>query len=151
MGDFECAMLRHLLATLAYRGRNILKNMPVEAVSLRVHPDVRTPTEILVHVNSLLEHTYAALEGVQSVARVDGEWAEETRRYFDTLGQLDEVLSGDPGFSISVQERFIQGPIADALIHLGQIGLLRRMAGSPVAAEDYSRADIRVDHIAGSL
>jgi hypothetical protein len=36
----------------------------------------------------------------------------------------------------------IQGPIADALTHVGQIAMLRRLAGCPIPGENYFAADI---------
>jgi len=36
----------------------------------------------------------------------------------------------------------IQGPLADALTHVGQLAMLRGAAGAPVRPESYARADI---------
>ena len=40
-----------------------------------------------------------------------------------------------------------QGPIADALTHIGQIGMMRRMAGAPVRGENYFKADIAAGRV----
>ncbi len=44
-------------------------------------------------------------------------------------------------------ERLFQGPVADALTHVGQIAMLRRMAGSPVRGENYFRAEISTGQV----
>ena len=38
--------------------------------------------------------------------------------------------------------RLLAGPIADAMTHVGQLALLRRMAGVPTIGENYFAADI---------
>jgi hypothetical protein len=63
-------------------------------------------------------------------------------RFFAALAALDAYLaSGDPLGGPA--EKIFQGPIADALTHVGQISMLRRLAGSPVRGENYLRARIR--------
>jgi hypothetical protein len=39
-------------------------------------------------------------------------------------------------------EKFVQGPIGDALTHVGQLVFLRRIAGAPVKQEPYFTAEI---------
>jgi hypothetical protein len=44
-------------------------------------------------------------------------------------------------------EKLIQGPLADALTHVGQLAMLRGMAGVPVRPESYPRAEIVVGRV----
>ena len=44
-------------------------------------------------------------------------------------------------------ERLLQGPFADAMTHAGQLALLRRLAGTPVAPEDFSTAEINPERL----
>jgi hypothetical protein len=44
-------------------------------------------------------------------------------------------------------ERLLQGPVADALTHVGQLAMLRHMFGSPIRGENYYRADIAVGRV----
>ena len=62
-------------------------------------------------------------------------------RFFSAAKRLDSYLASDAPLACPV-EKLIQGPIGDALTHVGQIVMLRRMAGSPVRAESYFTADI---------
>lgn len=68
-------------------------------------------------------------------------WDEEVARFFACLGAFDRALAPDTPLG-SPAEAIFQGPVADALSHVGQIALLRRMAGSAIRGESYFRADV---------
>jgi hypothetical protein len=62
-------------------------------------------------------------------------------RFFSALQAFDAYLaSGDP--VNAPPEKLFQGPVADALTHIGQIATRRRLAGAPVRGENYFLADI---------
>ena len=63
------------------------------------------------------------------------------RRFFNRLAELDRFLASDAPLSHS-PELLIQGPLADAMTHVGQLALLRGAAGAPVRPESYARANI---------
>jgi hypothetical protein len=69
------------------------------------------------------------------------DWELEVARFFAALERLDTYLASEAPLGSSA-ERIFQGPIADALTHVGQLSMLRRLAGSPVRAENYARATI---------
>lgn len=69
------------------------------------------------------------------------EWNEEVNRFFATLKKFDDYLASSQPLQAS-PERLLQGPIADVLTHVGQIAMLRRMAGEPLKGESYYDADI---------
>ena len=73
-------------------------------------------------------------------------WEEEVDRFHAGLARLDARLAGPEPLGFSA-ERLFQGPIADALTHVGQITLLRRMAGAPVRGENYFKADITAGRV----
>lgn len=68
-------------------------------------------------------------------------WLNEIERVFAAIQLLDAYLASTEPLLCS-EERLLQGPVADALTHFGQIAILRRMAGSPVRPENYFRAAI---------
>ncbi|MCA1591637.1 MAG: hypothetical protein LC754_03105 [Acidobacteria bacterium] len=135
-------MLRHTVATLAYRGCKAVSNAPKEFRDFRVNEETRTPGEILAHIGDLLDWALNVAKGTyvfhESPPRT---WDEEIGRFFAALNEFDSYLaSGAPlGFPA---EKLFQGPIADALTHVGQIALLRRMAGVPIRGENYFKAEI---------
>jgi hypothetical protein len=138
----ERDMLRHTLATLAYRGGKAVRGAPDGFASFRAGETTRTPGQILAHVGDLLDWALALARG-EHVWR-DSEplpWPQEVARFHEALARLDAYLASKAPLGRTAEQIF-QGPIADALTHVGQITLLRRLAGSPVRGENYARAEI---------
>jgi hypothetical protein len=139
-------LLRHTLATLAYRGGKTLRGAPAGFADFRVAEGTRTPGQILAHIGDLLNWALLLAQGKHEWH--DSEplaWDEEVRRFFAALETLDACLAAQP--TKLPAERLYQGPIADALTHIGQIALLRRMAGAPVRGENYARAKITAGRV----
>ena len=134
--------LRHTVATLAYRGGKAVRNAPEGFATFRAGDTTRAAGEILAHVGDLFDWACALVEGrsfwSDSTARA---WPAECERFFATLERFDSVLAGDAELA-APPERIFQGPIADALTHVGQLAMLRRLAGSPVRGENYFKAQI---------
>ena len=139
--------LRHAVATLAYRGGKVLRDAPASFASLRIGEKTRTPGEILAHIGDLLDWALWIAKGEHRWnSSIPQTWEREVARFFEALARLDALLgSRDP--LASPAEKLFQGPIADALTHVGQIALLRRVGGSPVRGENYFRADIVVGRV----
>ena len=140
MGDRE--MLRHALATLAYRGGKAVRGAPDRFGDFKMEAAIRTPGQVLAHVGDLLDWSLALADG-QHVWHDSPpqSWPEEVARFFQALARLDARLASDVPLGFTEKQLF-QGPIADALTHVGQITMLRRMFGSPVRGENYLKADI---------
>lgn len=140
-------LLRHTLATLAYRAGKVLRDAPDGFAAFRAGDSTRTPAEILAHMGDLLDWALSMAEGEQ---RWDPQeplaWAEEVARFSTTLERLDRRLAAPEPLGMPPGKLF-QGPIADALTHVGQLAMLRRMAGSPIRGENYSRAEIEVGRV----
>ncbi len=138
-------LIRHFLATLAYRTRGALRGAPASFASFDAGHGVRTPQQLLRHVNGLLEVASGALRtGDKSYrgAPQNLTWEGETARFYALLTELDaELASRTP--EAKMLENLLQGPLTDALTHTGQLTLLRRLAGTPVAGENFRKADIR--------
>ena len=140
--DPKREMLRHALATVAYRGAKAVRNAPAGFAEFHSCDGMRTPGQILAHIGDLFDWALSIAEGKQ--AWNDSKplpWDAEVARFFASLKAFDDFLvSGEPLQASA--EKLFQGPIADALTHVGQISILRRMAEAPVKAENYYRADI---------
>lgn len=135
-------LLRHTLATLAYRGGKAVRAVPPDAASFRCGEKARTPAEILAHIGDLLDWALHLAKGEQVWHdSAPLPWPEEVERFFSGLRRLDDYLASAEPLRAS-SERLFQGPIADALTHVGQIALIRRLAGCPVRGENYFKADI---------
>ena len=140
--DLKRQMLRHTLATLAYRGCKVITNAPEGFATFSTNERTRTPAEILAHICDLLDWGYNLATGRDAGQNTKPlPWDEQVARFFSELEKFDSYLASDHPLSAPV-ERLFQGPIADALTHVGQIAMLRRMAGAPVRGENYYKAEI---------
>lgn len=141
------SLLRHTVATLAYRGAKTIRGAPSVFSEYRVEETSRNPREILSHVSDVLNWALAMAQGEQ-VERASRElkWTEEVSRFFGSLSALDDYLSSDSPLK-APEEKIFQGPIADALTHVGQLAMLRRLTGSPVKGENYFKAEIEIGRI----
>lgn len=140
--DGKREVLRHLVATVAYRGGIAVSGAPEGFALFRVEEKVRAPVEILAHISDLLEGSIYLLKGeMVYITSSPLPWGEEMSRFFSAAERLDAYLGSGAPMACPV-EKLIQGPVGDALTHVGQIVMLRRMAGSPVRAESYFTAEI---------
>jgi|ERR1043166_660620 hypothetical protein len=139
--------LRHALATLAYRGGKTLRDATPEFAAFRADETSRTPLEILSHLGDLLEWALSISRGQEKWSKPDERpWKEQTERFFGGLKALDDYLASSGPLGCPPAQLF-QGPIADALTHVGQLAMLRRMSGSPMRGENYFVADIATGRV----
>ncbi len=147
MEDSKRHLLRHAVATLAYRGRKALIGAPETFASFHAAGEARTPGEILAHIGDLLDWALSSAKGVpQWRESAVLPWSEGEKRFFSALEAFDTYLSSGQELGYP-EEKLFQGPIADALTHVGQISMLRRLAGSPVRPENYVAAKITVGRV----
>lgn len=140
--DIKRLFLRHVLATLAYRGGKVIANVPDEFRDFRINDGSRTPGKILAHIGDLLDWSLRLAKGESGGLNSEPlEWGKETERFYSTLKTFDLFLEGDLEMK-QPAEKLLQGPLADALTHVGQIAMLRRMFGNPVKGENYFKAEI---------
>lgn len=146
MTDNTPVLLRHAVATLAYRGGKAIRDAPSSFAGFRASQTTRTPLQILAHIGDLLDWACVLARGEKTWTEATPQsWDHEVERFFDGLHRLDQQLASQP--LQCKPERLFQGPIADALTHVGQINLLRRIAGSAVKGENYFAADVSVGRV----
>lgn len=144
--DDGIGVLRHLLATLAYRASKVLRDVPPDFPGATFGDATRRPVRILAHMGDLLDWAVSLTRG-QGLWAANGsdDWEAERSRFFARLAELDDRLQAPlPPEAI---EKLIQGPLSDALTHVGQLALLRGLHGAPIRPESYARAAI----VAGSV
>jgi hypothetical protein len=145
--DQKREMLRHTVATLAYRGAKAVRGAPDSFASFKASETTRTPGQILAHIGDLLDWALSIAKGAETWNNSEElEWNKEINRFHVALEKFDEFLASDAALSASC-ERLFQGPIADALTHVGQLTMLRRVAGAPIKGENYSRAKIEAGRV----
>jgi hypothetical protein len=135
-------LLRHAVATLAYRGAKVLSGVPDGFGSYKVGETSRTPAQILTHLGDLLDWALSLAQGKQVWHdSPSAAWHDGVDRFFQSLARFDAYLASDASLSCPAAQLF-QGPVADALTHVGQLAMLRRLAGSPLRGENYFKAEI---------
>jgi hypothetical protein len=149
MEDAARALTRHAIAALAYRGAKVLRDAPPGFGDVRAGDfatGTRSALEILAHVNDLLGWTARILGGAPDwltawQAVPPGAWDDECRRFHARLSEVDHAILGDATPTLPLEHVF-QGPIVDAFTHLGQLALLRRLAGAPIRGEVMVLSDV---------
>ena len=145
--DPKRELFRHTLATLAYRGGKALRGAPAEFAAYRADDKGRTPVRILAHMGDLLDWSLSVAKGQEEWHNsAPLAWDREVQRFFAALERFDAYLASDATLHESAEKLF-QGPIADALTHVGQIAMLRRMAGCALRGENYHRAEVAIGRV----
>ncbi|HKV04777.1 MAG TPA: hypothetical protein VJO53_06685 [Candidatus Acidoferrales bacterium] len=140
-------LLRHAVATLAYRGGKALRGAPESFSDFRAGNTTRTPGQILAHVGDLFDWAVSLAKGAQKWHNSEPlPWEKGVERFFAGLEAFDACLKSKKPLGCPAEKLF-QGPVADALTHVGQISMLRRLAGSPVRAENYLQAGIATGRV----
>lgn len=139
--------MRHTLATLAYRGGKAIRGAPSEFAGYGSPESSRTPAKILAHMGDLMDWALSIASGKQAWHdSAPLPWEQEVKRFFASLKAFDDYLASDAPLEVSAEKLF-QGPIADALTHVGQLAMLRRMSGAPMRGENYFVADIQAGRV----
>ncbi|GAC1516111.1 MAG: hypothetical protein NVS1B4_09450 [Gemmatimonadaceae bacterium] len=135
-------VLQHFLAALAYRTQKALRGAPPGFADFNAGVNVRTPHELVWHMTGLIGYARTMFHGGDFEPPRLSTFADEVNRFHATLAALRDDF-GDATLSTRISdEQFLQGPLADAMTHVGQIALLRRLAGSPVPSENFIFAGI---------
>jgi hypothetical protein len=136
-------LLRHFLAAIAYRTQKALRDAPNTFPHFHAGNRTRTPVEILRHMTSLLGYARTFFIGGTYPFKPEPlpTFEDEVRRFHDMIEDLARHVAGSPMTGITPQQ-LLQGPFSDVMSHIGQLGLLRRLAGAPIAPENFIDADV---------
>ena len=140
--DTRRAMLKHFLAAIAYRTQKALRGAPEDFGDFRLARHVRTPHEIVWHITNVLGYARTFFVGGQWRPDKLDSFADEVLRLHELLESLGQHLDKGTPFRDTTPERVLQGPLSDAMTHVGQLAILRRLAGSPVAPENFIMASV---------
>jgi hypothetical protein len=141
------SLLRHTLATIAYRGGKAIRNAGPSFGEYGAPDTSRTPGKILAHIGDLMDWGSAMCEGRREWHDSSPlAWEKECERFFASVKKFDDYLASDKPLQVSAEKLF-QAPIADALTHIGQIAMLRRMARVPMKSEYYVIAEITAGRV----
>ena len=135
-------MLRHFLASIAYHATKAIEDAPDGYPEFEAGAEVRTPRRILHHITGVLSYAHNFFEHYETTYFELEPWDAEVESFHEILGKLDESLQEKPPDGVT-EERLLQGPLSDSMAHVGQLLMLRRLAGAPVPSENFIYADIK--------
>jgi hypothetical protein len=145
MTDPKRDLLRHSLATVAYRAGKALRGATPEFALFQGAG--KTPHQILAHMGDLFDWALSVAQGDQKWRNSEPlPWGREVDRFFAALAAFDAYLASTAPLHASAEQLF-QGPVADALTHTGQLAMLRRLAGCPMRGENYFAAEVAVGRV----
>jgi hypothetical protein len=135
-------MLQHFLAALAYRTQKALRGAPAEFAAFSPGNQIRTPKDLLRHMSSVLGYSRTFLIGGSYQAQPLETLEQEIIRFHSLIEDIANHLDSERPLTGVTEEQLLQGPLFDAMTHAGQLAMLLRLAGVPVAPENFVFADI---------
>ncbi len=143
--DGKRELLRHAVATVAYRATRALEDAPEEFAGFSGCG--RTPAQIVAHLGDLFDWALSQAQGEERwFNSAPLPWSEEKARFYAALEAFDRALAAPVPIHVT-EEKLFQGAVADALTHVGQLAMMRRLAGSPAWSENFSRAAIAAGRV----
>lgn len=145
--DDEKRMLRHFLAALAYRTQKALRDAPADFASFRAAPKVRTPHELIRHMDSVLGYARTHFIGGSYRPPEFEIFRDAVAHFHEVVQDLARHLEAGTALHGITPEILLQGPFSDAMTHAGQLAMLRRLAGNPVPPENFIFAAITAENL----
>jgi hypothetical protein len=135
-------LLRHAVATVAYRGSKTLRDAPANFSSFTCGGGCLSAGALLAHLGDLFDWSLSMTNGNPEWREAGPQsWDEDVRRFYASLAAFDARLASDQALQVPL-DKLLQGPVADALTHVGQLAMMRRLAGSPIRSENYFIAEV---------
>lgn len=140
-------LLQHFLGALAYRTQKALRGAPPTFAGFRAGPTTRTPFELVWHMTGVIGYARTFLHGGEFEPPRLATFDDEIERFHATVAALSRDF-GDAALTARISdEQFLQGPLADAMTHAGQLAMLRRLHGEPVPSENFIFANVSADNL----
>jgi hypothetical protein len=141
-------LLRHLVATIAYRASHSLRDAPAGLEDVRLADDGMSAKELVLHITNVMSFALATVTGNERVRHEPLPWTPQVDRFYTLLGEVDARLAEGASMEEGMDLRLVQGPLADTLTHVGQLHSMRRKLGAPIAPANYLKADVQAGRIA---
>lgn len=140
-------LLRHFLAALAYRTQKAIRGAPTSFHEFNVGSEARTPHQLICHMTNVLGYARTYFVGGNSDPQKPSNWDDDVRAFHEMLAHMGKLLDSENPLIHTTEEKMLQGPFSDAMTHVGQIAMLRRLAGTPIPPENFIKADVRPDNL----
>lgn len=145
--DERRMMLKHFLAALAYRTQKAVRGASTEFAGFRAGEKVRTPHELIRHMDSVLGYARTFFIGGSYRPPEFAEFEDAIKHFHDVVQDLARLLEEGAEMHGITPEVMLQGPFSDAMTHAGQLAMLRRLAGDPVPPENFIYAAISAENL----
>jgi hypothetical protein len=139
-------MIQHILATIAYRCSKAIEHAPKAFAQFEMSEGIRKPIKILSHIADLFQYTSRKVIEQREIVKEDrtiDDWEYEVERFYQSLEQFDTLLLEQSPLEETILLKLVQGPLADALTHVGQLAMIRRAMGAPIASDNYFKAEVQ--------
>lgn len=135
--------IRHTLATLGYRTGWALTDIPDNYPDFKPGNEAMSPSEIMLHMADLMQGPNNHFKGKEYVPiEVEG-FENRVKRFFIELEELDKTVANAEIDRDKLLKMF-QGPMIDAMTHVGQLMVIHRLCGHPKKAKQYFLKDIQI-------
>jgi hypothetical protein len=141
-------VMRHLVATIAFRSSRAIRGAPPGFDSVRLAEGGMSARELLLHMSNVMAFAYATVTHTERATHDPRDWPGEVDRLYSVLAALDAQLGAGASLEPGLDLKLVQGPLADALTHVGQLMTMRRKAGAAVPGMNFMKADIQTGRIA---
>jgi len=133
--------LLRMVEGLAFRYRWATENLSEENIKFKPHPTSMSVEEVNAHIFDLVDSTFRVFGGEKQNKDSLNSFKQIRMKSLLVLENLSEKLKKMNGEDLLEIEKktsrklpfwyWINGPLADALTHVGQITSWRRIAGNP--------------------
>jgi hypothetical protein len=141
-------VMRHMVAAIAFRASRSLRDAPPGYENTRLSDDSMSAKELILHMTNVTGFAIATVTNTERIRHEPRDWKGEVHRFYALLGELDAALTRGASLDAGMDLKLVQGPLADALTHVGQLHSMRRKMGTPIAPVNYIKADIQTGRTA---
>ena len=113
--DEKRTLLKHFLAALAYRTQKALRDAPPEFADFRAAPQVRTPHELIRHMDSVLGYSRTFFLGGNYRPPVSPDFPAAIAHFHEVLTDVARHIELGTEFHGITPEVLLQGPPNDFL------------------------------------
>jgi hypothetical protein len=145
--DRNQRLLRHFVAAIAYRTAKALRDAPPDYGAFAAGNQSRTPRRLVRHMSGVISYAIGLVTTPREILTDRSTYDAEVERFFELLRELSSEIRRREELDDRTAERLLQGPLADAMAHAGQLALLRRLVGSPIPPENFFDATIDAEHV----
>jgi hypothetical protein len=115
---------------IVFRTQGALRWAPAGFGEFHAGPNAPTPHDIIYRMTNMIGFTRWMYVRGPYVVQPFPDFAAEVARFYDTVETFKKAIDTAEPHEVS-SEKILQGPLAEVMVLIGQVELLRRLSGSP--------------------